>query len=146
MMRMAVALLSLALLAAPLATGAQPAGKVYRVGILYRSGGFDPNADPTERALIDGLRELGYVAGQNLVIELRSAYGKVERLPELAAELDRILKGAKPADLPVEQPTKFELVDQPQRVGDIMLTSLCARIYEGQLRLRAKFAEVVVLP
>jgi len=75
----------------PLAVGAQqPAGKVYRIGILYASTGFDPDADPTERALIDGLREHGYVVGQNLVIEFRSAYGKFERLPELAVELARI--------------------------------------------------------
>ena len=81
----------LALLAAPLAADAQqPAGKVYRIGILYGSTGFDPDADPTERALIDGLREHGYVVGQNLVIEFRSAYGRLERLPELAVELARI--------------------------------------------------------
>src|SRR5215468_3805355 len=84
----AMLILILALLAAPLAADPQqPAGKVYRVGILYASTGFDPNADPTERALIDGLREHGYVLGQNLLIEFRSAYGKFERLPELAAEL-----------------------------------------------------------
>jgi putative ABC transport system substrate-binding protein len=83
--------LILALLAAPLAAEAQqPAGKVYRIGILYMSTGFDPDADPTERALIDGLREHGYVVGQNLVIEFRSAHGQVERLPELAVELARI--------------------------------------------------------
>jgi len=86
----AMLILILALLAAPLAAEAQPAGKVYRIGLLYASTGFDPNADPTERALIDGLREHGYVVGQNLVIELRSAYGKRERLPELAVELVRI--------------------------------------------------------
>src|SRR5215470_10346018 len=87
----AMLILILALLAAPLAADAQqPAGKVYRVGILYASTGFDPDADPTERALIDGLREHGYVVGQNLVIEFRSAYGRLERLPELAVELARI--------------------------------------------------------
>src|SRR5262245_9460459 len=80
----------LALLAAPLAPNAQPAGKVYRIGLLYGVTGFDPSADPTERALVEGLREHGYVLGQNLVIELRSAYGKWERLPDLAAELVRI--------------------------------------------------------
>src|SRR5262245_27780588 len=90
MMRLAVALVALALLAAPLVAGAQPAGKVYRIGILYESTGYDPNADPTERAFIDGLREHGYIVGQNLVIEFRSAYGKRERLPELAAELVKI--------------------------------------------------------
>ena len=82
--------LVLALLAAPLVADAQPAGKVYRIGLLYGFAGFDPSADPTERALVDSLREHGYVIGQNLVIELRSAYGKWERLPELAAELVRI--------------------------------------------------------
>jgi len=61
------------LLAAPLTAEAQPAGKVYRIGLLYATTGFDPSADPTERALVDGLREHGYVLGQNLVIELRSA-------------------------------------------------------------------------
>jgi hypothetical protein len=53
-----VALLTLGLLAAPLAAGAQQAvGKVYRIGILYASTGFDPNADPMERGLIDGIRD-----------------------------------------------------------------------------------------
>ena len=82
--------LVLALLAAPLVAEAQPAAKIYRIGLLYGFAGFDPSADPTERALVDSLREHGYVIGQNLVIELRSAYGKWERLPELAAELVRI--------------------------------------------------------
>jgi ABC-type uncharacterized transport system substrate-binding protein len=84
-------ILTVAVFAATLAAGAQPAaGKVYRIGLLYGVTGFDPNADPTERALVDGLREHGYTLGQNLVIELRSAYGKWERLPDLAVELVRI--------------------------------------------------------
>ncbi len=83
-------ILFLCLLVAPLTVEAQPAGRVYRIGILYGSTGFDPSADPTEHALMDGLREHGYVVGQNLVIEFRSAYGKFERLPELAVELVRI--------------------------------------------------------
>jgi putative tryptophan/tyrosine transport system substrate-binding protein len=86
----AVWVLTLALLAATLVPEAQPAGKVYRIGLLYGVTGFDPSADPTERAWVEGLREHGYVIGQNLVIELRSAYGKWDRLPELAAELVKI--------------------------------------------------------
>jgi len=78
------------LLAMPLALDAQPAGKVYRIGILHETTEFDLNADPNERALIDGLRQHGYVAGKNLVVQFRSAYGKRERLPELAVELVRI--------------------------------------------------------
>jgi putative ABC transport system substrate-binding protein len=91
MMRvLSMVVLIVAALAMPLAAEAQPGGKVWRLGILYGSTGFDPSADPTERALIEGLREHGYVVGQNLVIEFRSAYGKFERLPELAVELVRI--------------------------------------------------------
>jgi putative ABC transport system substrate-binding protein len=81
---------TLSLLAAPLAAWAQQTGKVYRLGILYESTGYDPNADPTERAFIEGLREHGYVVGQNLIIDFRSAYGKPERLPDLAGELVKI--------------------------------------------------------
>jgi putative ABC transport system substrate-binding protein len=87
-----VATLTLVLLAAPLAARAQQqVGKVYRIGILYAaSPEFNPNADPTDRAIVEGLREHGYVVGQNLVIEFRTAYGKRERLPELAVELVKI--------------------------------------------------------
>ena len=74
--------------AAPLAADAQPAGKVYRIGML--------EAIPAARnaanldALRQGLRELGYVEGRNLVIEYRSADGRAERFPDLAADLVRL--------------------------------------------------------
>jgi hypothetical protein len=58
----------------------------YRIRILYATTGYDPSAEPTERAFTEGLRELGYVEGRNLVIEFRGEYGKRERLPDLAAE------------------------------------------------------------
>jgi putative ABC transport system substrate-binding protein len=73
------------LLAAPLAAEAQPAGKVYRFGVL-RPGSPQPHL---VKALEDGLRELGYVEGRNFVFEYRSAAGEVGRFPELAAELVR---------------------------------------------------------
>ena len=68
---------------------AQKAGKVYRVGLL-RFGKGGPTTSATYMGLRQGLRELGYVEGQNLVIEYRSAEGKPERRPEIAAELVRL--------------------------------------------------------
>jgi len=79
-------ILTLSILAAPLVTAAQPAGKVHRIGWL--SPGFPrPDRDPPVDAFRQGLRALGYVEGQNLVIAYREAEGRIERLPDLAAEL-----------------------------------------------------------
>jgi putative ABC transport system substrate-binding protein len=76
----------LGVLAAPLA-GAQPAGKVYRIGLLSP---FPPSPAALE-ALGNALRELGWVEGRNLVIERRYLEGgEYERLPALAAELVRL--------------------------------------------------------
>ncbi len=72
------------LLASPLVAQAQPAGKVPRVGFLY---GGAPGPSREVDAFRRGLRELGYIEGQNIAIEYRFAGGQVERLPELAAEL-----------------------------------------------------------
>jgi putative ABC transport system substrate-binding protein len=59
---------------------AQQPGKVPRIGFLSVSPPIDP-------AFLEGLRELGYVDRKNIVIEYRSADGKLERLPKLAADL-----------------------------------------------------------
>jgi putative ABC transport system substrate-binding protein len=73
-------------LAAPLAAEAQHTGKVYRIGFLA----LLPAEDVTlMMALKDRLDELGYVEGKNLVFDYRSAEGRQERLPELAAQLAR---------------------------------------------------------
>jgi putative tryptophan/tyrosine transport system substrate-binding protein len=61
--------------------------KMARIGALY-IGLADEASFKT--ALREGLRELGYVEGQNIAFEFRSAEGKLDRLPELAAELVRI--------------------------------------------------------
>ena len=69
----------------PRAAGAQQAGKVYRIGYLST-----PTRDSVKQgveAFLRKLRELGWVDGQNLIIEYRWAEGNVERLPALAAEL-----------------------------------------------------------
>lgn len=75
----------LVLLAMPLAAMAQPTGKVYRIGLL--------SASSQSRAIQpfrEGLRSLGYVEGRNIVIEQRSAEGRYDRLPDLAAELVKL--------------------------------------------------------
>jgi putative tryptophan/tyrosine transport system substrate-binding protein len=79
---------ALAIFVAPLATEAQQQGKVFRVGALTPAFPISEPYPPLE-AFRQGLRDLGYVEGQNLVIEYRYAEG-FERLPELAAELVRL--------------------------------------------------------
>ncbi|MBI4590665.1 MAG: ABC transporter substrate-binding protein [Candidatus Rokubacteria bacterium] len=82
-----VALLAAGLLGVPHVGEGQPAGKIYRIGVLHRGAGPLPHLDA---AFQHGLRELGYVVGQNVVLERRSARGDVGRLHELAAELVRV--------------------------------------------------------
>ncbi|HYR72022.1 MAG TPA: ABC transporter substrate-binding protein [Candidatus Acidoferrum sp.] len=85
------------LLAAPLAAEAQPVATVPRIGYLA----LNPTANPhLHEAFRQGLRDLGYVEGRNVVIESRDAEGKPERLPALAAELVALK-----VDVLVAQPT-----------------------------------------
>jgi ABC-type uncharacterized transport system substrate-binding protein len=72
------------LLAAPLAAEAQPAAKIARIGYLAVNFAANPHLLDVFR---QGLRDLGYVEGLNLIIEIRDAHGNAERLPALAAEL-----------------------------------------------------------
>jgi putative ABC transport system substrate-binding protein len=67
---------------------AQQPTKIPRIGFL---AGASPSASPVRyEAFRQGLRDLGYIEGQNLIIEYRYAEGKLDRLPELAAELVRL--------------------------------------------------------
>jgi putative ABC transport system substrate-binding protein len=98
--------LTLGLLGAPLLAKAQPAPKVYRIGYIVGTGGWDD----TGEAFKQRLRELGYTEGQNLIIEARFAHGQGERLPALAAELvqlkvDCIVARGTSAIRPVKQAT-----------------------------------------
>ena len=74
-----------ALLAAPLAAKAQQAGKVPRIGFLVFV-----SSEARYRGFQEGLCDLGYVEGQNIAIEFRSADGSLERLGDLADELVRL--------------------------------------------------------
>jgi putative ABC transport system substrate-binding protein len=74
------------LLAAPLAAGAEQAGKVYRIGYMSIPSRRSAE-DLIDRVFLPALRERGLIDGKNLVIEWRWADGKPERLPGFAAEL-----------------------------------------------------------
>ncbi len=74
----------LLLLAAPLAAAAQQRGKMPRIGWL------SVGSPPANPAFWQGMRDLGYVEGQNIVVEYRWAEGKLDRLRDLAAELTRL--------------------------------------------------------
>ena len=90
-----IASLVLGTLLAPISTDAQQAGKVYRVGLIFTTApvsemaGPEPVHPPT-RAFLHTLGSLGYVEGQNLVFERRSAEGKFDRFAEIVAELVRL--------------------------------------------------------
>ena len=79
--------ITLAFLSAPLAAGAQPAGKVPRIGFISTTS---PGTAPATEAFVLGLRDLGYVEGQNITVEWRWGRGKTERFPEFAADLVRL--------------------------------------------------------
>src|SRR5262249_31083662 len=84
----AIVTLILSLLAVPLVAVAQPAGEVHRIGWLR--AGSPPSSRARIAAFQQGLREFGYVEGQNIAIEYRYADGQFDRLPDLVAELVRL--------------------------------------------------------
>jgi putative ABC transport system substrate-binding protein len=124
--------ITLSLLTAPRAAHAQQPMKVARIGYLV-TGGLD---SPETRILLDafrqGLRERGYVEGQNLVIEYRAADGQLERFPALAAELvqlqpEVIVAQGTPAARAAQQATSTVPIVTPvmgDPVGDGLVASL----------------------
>ncbi len=91
MMHLATLALALALLAAPLAAGAQQTGKVARIGMLLPGAAPPPGQpSPLLDAFRGGLRDLGYVEGQNVVIEYRWSERREQRFSDLATELVRL--------------------------------------------------------
>src|SRR6266849_269198 len=121
--------LALAGLFNPVGAEVQQSTKIARVGFL--SLNLAPNLHMRE-AFRQGLRDLDYVEGRNIVIEYRDAEGRPERLPTLAAELvalkvDVILAGSTPHALAAKQATRtlpivFAAADDP--VGSGLVTSL----------------------
>jgi len=92
----------------PVAAEAQQAAKIARIGYLAINLATAPHM---REAFLQGLRDLGYVEGRNVVIEYRDAEGNVERLPALAAELvalkvDVIVAGGTPQALAAKQATR----------------------------------------
>jgi putative ABC transport system substrate-binding protein len=86
--RIVVSLLAILILASVHLAGAQQSGKLPRIGLLFTGESSPPS--PNVEAFRQGLRDLGYVEGKNIVLEYRYAEGKVERLPQLAEELVRL--------------------------------------------------------
>jgi putative ABC transport system substrate-binding protein len=106
----------------------QPTGRMYRIGVLAPA-----SQPPGFASFADGLRALGYVEGQNLVIEGRSAGGHLERLPDLAAELVRMpvdviaIAGPSPLRAAMNATTRIPIVmiaSSVDPVGDGVVKSL----------------------
>lgn len=83
--RIAAVVITCGLLAAPLPADAQPAGKLWRIGFV--EAGSAPVNRHFLNAFRQGMRELGYIDGRDIVIEDRWADGRNERFPNLLAEL-----------------------------------------------------------
>jgi putative ABC transport system substrate-binding protein len=99
--------LTISLLGVPLAAAVQPPTHVHRIGYLL---GTTRAQEPFLETFLEAMRVLGYVEGQNLVLEYRAAKGQYERLPALAAELvrlpvDVLLVTSTPAALAAKQAT-----------------------------------------
>src|SRR6478672_2757087 len=113
----------------PLASVAQQPAKLPTIGVLV-IGNIDP--EPFWREFRQGLRDLGYVEGQNIRFEFRSAEGHLDRLPELAAELvrlkvDVIVTWFTPTALAAKQATR-EIPIVMAETGDPIGTGLVASL------------------
>jgi len=118
-------------LAAPLAAEAQQAGKIYRIGLI---GSGTPPPPPTDQGslLSERLRELGWVYGRDFVVEQRAFGDRIERIPDLAAELIHtgvdifVIEGAPDAALVQRVTHTIPIVTL--RAGDIVKAGLAASL------------------
>jgi ABC-type uncharacterized transport system substrate-binding protein len=131
MLQLVVSLLALALVVVSPAAAQQPA-KVPRIGYLRVGPATAPTNQRSREAFLEGLRELGYVQGKNIVIEWRFAEGRYDRLPDLAAELvrlqvDVLVAGSTPEAVAAKNATKT-LPIVFAGVGDPVATGLVASL------------------
>jgi len=124
------AVLALALLVPPFGTEAQPVGKVWRIGFISVAH------MRIEDIFFQYLRDLGYVEGQNLVVERRYSEGLAERFPEFAATLARlnlelIITTATPAALAVKNATKTIPVVLPNSIDPVGVGLVASLAHPG---------------
>ena len=120
------------LLALTFPVAAQQTAKSARIGLLIPNTAEIAKRNPRTQAFLQGLRELGWVEGQNLTIERRFAEGKLERLPNLAAELvslkvDVIVTAAAPSAKAAKDATSIipiVILDPGDPVGTGLIASL----------------------
>src|SRR5437868_11380225 len=123
---------ALGLCAVPLVALAQHAGKVARIGMLLPNTPETAARSPRIAAFLRGLRDLGWIEGQNLAIEWRFAEGQMGRLAELAADLarigvDAIVTAAAPSALAAQGATRtipIVMLDPGDPVGLGLVASL----------------------
>jgi putative ABC transport system substrate-binding protein len=113
-----VTFVSGAVVAWPLGLLAQQSGKIWRIGFIAHryEGSYAP--------LFDGLRELGYVEGRNLIVERRYAEGHADRFPEFAAEMvrlkvDAIIVVTTPAALAAKKATTTIPIVHPAAIDPV---------------------------
>ena len=116
----------------PLTVGAQPQTKIPQIGLMVTGALESPEARVQLDAFRQGLRQLGYVEGQNIVIEYRGADGRIERFQSLAADLvsldvDLIVASNTPAALAARQATATIPIVAPV-MGDPVADGLVASL------------------
>jgi len=114
------------------AAEAQRPDKVPRIGYLVVSPLADPPSEE-RAAFLDGLRELGYVVGQNVVIEYRSAAWNRELLPDLAAELVKLK-----VDVILAVPGAIEAARDATKTIPIIVPALGDPVEEGLVKSLAR--------
>jgi ABC-type uncharacterized transport system substrate-binding protein len=127
----AIVVVGVGMLAAPLLAVSQPVQKVFRVGYLAIGGRTPDGAPPVQ--LREAMRSLGYVEGKNVAYEARFAEGRADRLPGLTAELirlkaDIIAANGGPATMAAKQATSTIPIVMATAAGDAVAIGLVASL------------------